>query len=281
MLWHQCQRQFDMFSIGEFSKVSGLTIKTLRFYHERGVLVPASVDVDSGYRYYDQRNLDTAWTIVSLRKYGFGLDEIAEILRDHADEADIVDFLQRRKNALSDRIKQDRELVARLDAILRREMEARERAGKTAFEIEEKRLDPVVVAGVRMQGKYETCGQGFAQLGRSLGRYICGPPFCLYYDDEYREDDANFEPCVPVRKAPQVAGVSIRELAGGRCLALPHRGPYDELGRSYQRLIRFAKERGYELKLPSREVYLKGPGMIFKGNPKKYLTEIQILYESD
>jgi effector-binding domain-containing protein len=36
------------------------------------------------------------------------------------------------------------------------------------------------------------------------------------------------------------------------------------------------KERGYEVTLPTREVYLKGPGMIFRGNPKKYLTEIQL-----
>jgi DNA-binding transcriptional MerR regulator/DNA gyrase inhibitor GyrI len=269
-----------MFSIGEFSKISGLTVKTLRFYHERGVLIPASVDAESGYRYYDERNLDTARAIASLRDYGFSLDQIADILRDHGDEADILHFLQRRKQELSERMTRDRNLVAHLDDIIQRENAARDVARQTAFEIQEKELQPMIVAGVRMQGKYESCGQGFAQLGRSLGRHICGPPLCLYYDDEHREDDASFEPCVPVRKALRVDGISIRELDGGRCLSLTHRGPYNELGRSYQRLISFAKSRGYELTRPCREVYLKGPGMIFKGNPKKYLTEIQILYAS-
>ena len=41
-------------------------------------------------------------------------------------------------------------------------------------------------------------------------------------------------------------------------------------------MLKYVKERGYEVALPTREVYLKGPGMIFRGNPKKYLTEIQL-----
>jgi DNA-binding transcriptional MerR regulator len=266
-----------MFSIGDFSKITGLTIKTLRFYHEHGILIPARVEAGSGYRYYDQRNLDTARAIAALRKYGFSLDEIAEILRDHTDDADILRFLELRKNELTNRISRDRDLVASLDSIIQRETEARRQAD---FQIEEKTLPPMIVAGVRMQGAYATCGQGFAQLGRSLGRHICGPPLCLYYDDEFRENDANFEPCLPVRRLLQVNGIHSRELGGGRCLSLIHRGPYDELGRSYERLIRFAKEHGYRLLLPSREVYLKGPGIIFTGNPKKYLTEIQILCEN-
>lgn len=42
----------------------------------------------------------------------------------------------------------------------------------------------------------------------------------------------------------------------------------------------YVKEKGYRVALPTREVYLKGPGMILKGNPKKYLTEIQMLLEA-
>jgi DNA-binding transcriptional MerR regulator len=41
-----------VFSIGEFSKITGLTVKTLRFYHEQQLLPPASIDDRSGYRYY-------------------------------------------------------------------------------------------------------------------------------------------------------------------------------------------------------------------------------------
>jgi effector-binding domain-containing protein len=85
---------------------------------------------------------------------------------------------------------------------------------------------------------------------------------------------------MPVSKSLKVDGLDVRTLTGGRCLSLIHRGRYNELGRSYERLIRHAQERGYQLQLPCREVYLKGPGMIFKGNPTNYLTEVQVLYKA-
>lgn len=149
----------------------------------------------------------------------------------------------------------------------------------TRFEIEERDLEPILAAGIRMKGKYSDCGQGFSKLCRKLGRHVAGKPFCLYYDGEYKEDDADFEPCVPIRHEVQVDGIATHHLPGGHFLTLVHRGPYEELGRSYARIFRYANEHGYQVHLPMREVYLKGPGMIFRGNPKKYLTEIQLLVE--
>ena len=147
----------------------------------------------------------------------------------------------------------------------------------STFQVEEKNLEPLLIAGVRMKGRYSDCGKGFGKIGKGLGRYICGKCFLLHYDAEYKEDDADFEACMPVRKAKAVDGIDVRELPGGRCVALLHKGPYNELGRSYAKILAFVKEKGYEVLLPTREVYLKGPGMIFKGNPKNYLTEIQML----
>ncbi len=79
-----------------------------------------------------------------------------------------------------------------------------------------------------------------------------------------------------MRKAKAVDGIAVRELAAARCVTLVHRGPYDELGRSYEKVLSYIKSRHLEADMPTREVYLKGPGMIFRGNPKNYLTEIQI-----
>jgi effector-binding domain-containing protein len=73
-----------------------------------------------------------------------------------------------------------------------------------------------------------------------------------------------------------VDGISVRTLPAGRCLCLIHQGPYEQLGRSYGKLLSAAAERSWKITLPTREVYLKGPGLIFKGNPKNYLTEIQL-----
>ncbi len=176
-------------------------------------------------------------------------------------------------------MRQYRNIAVSLDHVISTEREAKIAMQDSTFEVLEKVLEPMLVAGVRMRGKYSDCGKGFAKIGRAFGRQICGPPLNLYYDGEYREEDADLEACMPIRKRKEVEGISVRELPGGRCVALMHRGPYEQLGRAYSKILAYVKEHGYQAILPSREVYLKGPGMILKGNPKKYLTEIQMLIE--
>jgi effector-binding domain-containing protein len=149
------------------------------------------------------------------------------------------------------------------------------------YNVEEKTLEPVLVAGIRMKGRYGDCGQGFAKIGRSMGRYLCGKAMMLHYDCEYKEDDADFEACMPVRQKKEVEGVSVRELPGGRCVCLIHKGPYEQLGRSDEKILAYVKQKGYRILSPTRELYIKGPGMIFKGNPRNYLTEIQMLVAPD
>jgi DNA-binding transcriptional MerR regulator/effector-binding domain-containing protein len=269
-----------MFTIGEFSKITGLSVKTLRFYHEKGLLVPAAVDRATGYRSYDDRNAETARVVVALRGLDFSLDEIAAIVADCDDDEDMLAYLERQKTALSQQLRRLKDAARRIDDLIQQQRAARESMSMaTTFEVQERDLEPVLVAGVRMQGRYSDCGQGFATLGRLLGRHIAGKPLCLYYDCEYKEDDAVFEPCMPIRREMRADGVKVQQLPGGPCVSLIHRGPYEDLGRSYSRILRYVKERGYEIQLPTREVYLKGPGMIFRGNPKKYLTEIQMLVE--
>ena len=90
------------------------------------------------------------------------------------------------------------------------------------FDVEEVQITELLIAGVQQRGRYSECSQGFAQLGRKLGRHICGKPLLLHYDNEYSEDDADFEACMPVRKEVDVEGISIRRLPAGRCLSLMH-----------------------------------------------------------
>lgn len=268
-----------MYSIGEFSKLTGLSVRTLRFYHDKGLLVPASVDSDSGYRFYDDRNLEAARVIVALRDLEFSLEDVGEILSNHDDDADILDWMDHQKRTLSERLSHYQDVLHRIESVIQFERQAREKdlAATTKYEVIEKQLPTQLVAGSRIKGKYSDCGKVFGTLGKTLGRQIAGKPLCLYYDGEYREEEADFEPCMPVRKSGTWEGLNVRELAGGRCISLIHQGPYTELSRSYARLLREAKRRGIEFQLPTREVYLKGPGMIFSGNPQKYLTEIQLL----
>jgi len=75
-------------SIGEFARRSRLSLKALRLYDERGVLVPSRVDQASGYRYYDPDQLDQARLVVMLRQLQLPLVAIKELLAcDPADAA--------------------------------------------------------------------------------------------------------------------------------------------------------------------------------------------------
>lgn len=267
-----------MFSIGEFSKISGLSVKTPRFYHEKGLLAPAAVDPQTGYRYYDRHSLERAQVIVALRDLDFPLDTIAEMLAACRDDQDALAHLERHRASLAEKLRHVQGLVDKIDGIIRQQRQNREtlEMNQGNFEIVERGVEPQLVAGIRLTGKYSDIGVGFKQLGRKVGRYIRGNAFCLYYDCEYREEDANFEPCFPLRKAVEVEGIDVRTLPAAHCVTLLHQGPYDTLGSSYARVMDYACQHGYEVELPIREVYLKGPGMLFRGNSKRYLTEIQI-----
>jgi DNA-binding transcriptional MerR regulator/effector-binding domain-containing protein len=268
-----------MYTIGDFSKITGLTVKTLRFYHEQGLLIPSAVDEKTGYRYYDRSKIETARVITHLKSLDLTIEEIGAILRDAKDDADLRDIMERQKALLESKIKRYRMIVRSLNQFLNAEAETRKLMTRSTFQVEEKTVRPLLIAGIRMKGRYANSGTGFSRIGKSLGRYICGKPMLLHYDAEFRQDDADFEACMPVRTEKQVDGISIRRISGGRCLSCLHNGPYEQMGRSYAKILDYIRGKGYEVQMPTREIYLKGPGMIFAGNPSNYLTEIQIMIE--
>jgi len=265
-----------MFTIGEFSRVTGLTVKTLRFYHEEGLLEPTCVDEGSGYRYYDASKIETARVISFLRSLEFPVAEIRELLR--GSEADLTAALERQRKVIEERMKNLRQVAQSLDQFLSSESEIKMLTAQRSLVCEEKTVEPVLIAAVRMQAPYPACGEGFAKIGKQFWNQICGPALLLCYDQEYKEI-ADFETCIPIKKGKPVPGIDVRELPGGRCVSLLHKGPYPELSRSYAAIMSYCKEKNYEIAVPCREIYLKGPGMFFKGNPKNYLTELQMMIE--
>lgn len=64
--------------IGEFSKLSGLPIRTLRYYDEIDLFKPAEIDLFTGYRYYTEEQIEDLYLINKLKNVGFTLDEIKE-----------------------------------------------------------------------------------------------------------------------------------------------------------------------------------------------------------
>lgn len=264
-----------MYSIGEFSRITGLSIKALRLYHEKKLLIPAEVDEFTSYRYYSKSDIDLARMIVYLRNMQFSLSEIKEITENFEDESELVDFLEVKRIEIEQKLENLKAVTFSLDSIISKEKEIKMTLENSEFVIEEKEVDTLLVASIRTKARYEQVGEYFAKIGKAMGRHINGKALTLYHDAEYKEDDADIEPCMPVRKGKDAEGITVKELPGGICVSLIHKGPYDELGRSYSKVLDYIKDKGYKSVLPSREVYLKGPGMILRGNPKNYLTEIQ------
>jgi len=155
-----------LYSIGEFSQLTGLSVKTLRFYHEKGILLPSSVDDASGYRLYDASKIEKARVIMRLRAMEFSIEDITAVLGQCEDEADILNFLVRQKDKLQQRIREDRDIVRSLDEIIAKEKAAQELLDRSSLSVEEKRVEPMLIAGIRMKGKYSECGRGFASLPR-------------------------------------------------------------------------------------------------------------------
>jgi DNA-binding transcriptional MerR regulator/effector-binding domain-containing protein len=264
-----------MLSIGEFSRVSGLSVKALRLYHDEGLLVPRVVDESSGYRYYDEGCLERARVIAALRGFEMPLEEIGALLAGADDDGDAAAFLERHRLRLEARIRELRHASVSLARMAEAERAA-QAAVSAVDAVVEKRVPRLLVAGIRRPGVYTDSGQRFSELGRRMGRLVCGAPMNLMYDEEYRETDADFESCFPVKAAKTARGIEVRELPEITSLSLVYRGPYLNLGRAYARLFAEARQRKLTVAAPCREVYLKGPGMLFKGNPERYLTEVQL-----
>src|SRR6185503_741768 len=141
------------YNIGEFSQVTGLSVKTLRFYHEKGILIPSSVDEATGYRFYDASKVEKARIIMRLRQMEFSIEDIAAVLGECSDEADILNYLERQKNVLQQRIQEDRDIVRSLNEIIAKEKGARQILEAASFAVEEKTFEPTLIAGIRMKGK--------------------------------------------------------------------------------------------------------------------------------
>lgn len=88
-----------MMTIGQFARASGLTVKALRFYDERGLLVPAQVDPATGYRRYRASQLRDAVALQALRAADVGLDEARGVIDDRDRTVELIDRIQARRDA--------------------------------------------------------------------------------------------------------------------------------------------------------------------------------------
>ena len=269
-----------MFKIGDFSRLSQVSVKALRYYDEIGLLKPARVDRFTGYRYYSADQLPRLNRILALKDLGFSLEQIARLLDEELTPDQLRGMLRMKRAEIEQQLEAERERLARVEARLRQI----EQEGKMpAYEVVLKRVDPIGVAAVRdVIPTYGDVSRLFGEIFACLGRKRVrpsGPPMAIYYDPEYRERDADVEAAVPVSE-PVTDGerVTFRELPGVEVMAsVVHEGSYDTIGEAYSTLMRWIEENGYRIAGHSREVYMRGPGEGI--DPAHYVTEVQIPVE--
>lgn len=109
-----------MIKIGDFSRISKVSIKTLRHYEHVGLLRPSHIDSVSGYRYYSARQLPRLTRILFFRKLGFSLSQIQSLLREDSSSLSFREILHARRRELLDNMKEDNSRLAQLETLLKR-----------------------------------------------------------------------------------------------------------------------------------------------------------------
>lgn len=234
-----------MFKIGDFPRLSRVTVKALRYYDEIGLLKPVQVDEFTGYRYY------MAEQIVLMLEV-----KVADVRRQ-------LDENRMRLGQMEEWLKQIKEdkTMPETNVII-------------------KKIPAQSVTSPR--GIIPTYGdigtlyeEIFGYLGKQRAKFT-GPPIAVYYDPEYKERDVDVEVAVPVASPVPPAGrIKMTELPAVEQMAcLLHKGSYETFHKSFELLAGWLTKNGYEPAGPNREVYLVGPGQ--GKQPLKYLTKIQL-----
>src|SRR5688572_24507352 len=108
-----------MLKIGEFSRLSQVTVKTLRYYDEIGLVKPSEIDRFTDYRYYSLDQLPRIHTIMALKELGLSLGQIAELLNDNLTTEQIRGMFRLKQAEVKQRVREEQERLAQIEFRLR------------------------------------------------------------------------------------------------------------------------------------------------------------------
>lgn len=262
-----------MYKIGEFSKITGLTVKALRYYDEQKILVP-STRCENSYRIYNEQDFEKAGMIKLLRSFDFSISEIKDVLRVCKSMDDLYYVLREKQEIIKQNIISEKKRIEELEKYL---SPTNRTLPIHSYEIEEKETEAVNVASIRFKGQYYDLDRYVPILYKAVKGFNTGRHFSLYYDEDCMEE-ADIELCVPIRQflSNLNSGITQKKLPARKALSTVHIGSYEHLKYAYKALFDYAAHHNLDLLTPSREIYIHGPGMLFKGNPDSYQTEILI-----
>ncbi|MDO5828597.1 MAG: MerR family transcriptional regulator [Methanocorpusculum sp.] len=264
-----------MYRIGEFSRISKTTVKTLRYYAEINLLSPEKTDLVTGYRYYTTAQLMELYRIQELREAGISIRDIRKILSG----ADSAAILRKKKEELQQSVSEILSQISRIDFLLggKRQMNYSVTIKEIPEYIVYSRTMHINAYSDMMQEIPET-GAKLAAVNPTLKCVVPDYCFCRYLDGEYRETDITAEYCQAVETAgTPVDDISFKTIPAAKVASILHKGPYDTLGSAYAYIMKWIEDNGYVCCDFPRESYIDG--IWNKESPDEWLTEIQVPIE--
>ena len=266
-----------MYSIGMFSKIYKVTVKTLRHYDKTGLIKPCRVDKKTGYRYYSNGQLLRMHRIISLKQMGLSLDEIRIVL---SNESAIKDVLLKKASEVKINLSLE---MSRLSQIQNYLKTLEGELVKMGYDVIIKQLPEVIVASMRQiipdyNAFFDLCPNVMAKEMQKLGCICAVPEYCfnIYHDGEYKETNIDVEICEAVTEMKEDSQIlkfkRIKEVPVAACVL--HKGPYQKLGITYGHIFKWIEDNHYKIAGHPRESYIDG--IWNKESEEDWLTEIQV-----
>ena len=266
--------------IGEFSKMMQVTVKTLRHYEQRGLLVPYEVDSWTGYRYYSIEQMQRLNTIRGLQRQGFTLEEIKELLEDGT-QMPSIELLTRK---IEETERQLQLLMERRSQLLKWMDSHKQINTMEKFSIQS--LPEIIVASHReVISDYGALGLLCVnKIGPEMQRLgcKCPPPgycFTIEHHQEHRSENIDIEYCEQVEEMYEDSSIiQFKRLpAVDKALCMKHFGPYERFYESYAEAFSYMEEQGYKVAGHPRTCYIDG--VWNQDDPELWLSIIQIPIE--
>ena len=233
-----------MYSRGQFAVIGKVGRKALRLYHEEGLLVPAYINEENGYHYYEEEQLAVLEKIRRLRQIGLSLFEIRQVLEGKADENEAV---RSRITELDEQLQAVRELAA-----------GREQKEETACDADpdirpfESRSCLYIDENVEKEDLGLSVGRLYEQAARE-GLSVEGSHFVLY-ENLNSEEGFSMRTCLPVSGGQIGREITVYE---EKCLHLHFTGGFSATGKAHRILKQYAEENSLTLSDKAYEVYNK------------------------
>jgi DNA-binding transcriptional MerR regulator len=244
-------------TIGEFSRITHLSIKALRRYHEAGILDPAHIDCQTGYRYYTLDQVPTAQVIHRFRELGMPVREVGELVAitdPGARAAIIAQHLERLESQL------DRTHAAVVT--LRRLLQP----GPAPLEVHRRRTEAATVAAVRdvvdlsdVLAWYDSAMGELEAVLSAASAVRTGPPGGLYDNELFTEERGAVAVYIPVADPPVRGAVERFVIPATDLATTVHIGPHDDIDVTYAALGAYVSQQALEVAGPVREIYHLGP----------------------